>query len=92
MIQFKCIFTYLLVCHVVNVLAGDWSKQSKSTNATEELLITGIQFDCTGKPTGFYKDTKYCDLFHVCVGFKQRKTYGCPQIGDKFYYDDASKM
>jgi len=60
------------------------------TSSAAENLIYGVSFDCTGKTTGFYKDPKYCDLFHVCVGFKQKKTYPCPQVGgDKFYYDEA---
>ncbi len=62
------------------------------TSTSEELLILGIPFDCTGKATGFYKDPKFCDIFHVCVNFQQRKTYGCPQVGDQFFYDDNLKM
>ncbi len=62
------------------------------TSTTEELLIVGIPFDCTNKATGFYKDTQFCDIFHVCVNFQQRKTYGCPQIGDQFFYDENLKM
>lgn len=66
--------------------------KKNTTSASEELLISGIPFDCSGKPTGFYKDTKYCDIFHVCVSFQQRKTYGCPQLGAQFYYDETLKM
>lgn len=61
-------------------------------SSSEEMIITGIPFDCTGKPTGFYKDNNYCDIFHVCVSFQQKKTYGCPQIGDQFFYDEKLKM
>lgn len=56
-----------------------------------ENLIMGISFDCTGKPTGPNKDTKYCDIFHACVYGQQQKTYACPQIGDRFYFDEASQ-
>lgn len=60
------------------------------TTSPSENLIYGVKFDCSGKPTGFYKDPKYCDLFHVCVSFVQKKTYPCPQVGgDRFYYDEA---
>ena len=56
-----------------------------------ESLITGISFDCTGKQTGPNKDPQYCDVFHACVYGKQQKTYACPQIGDRFYFDQATQ-
>jgi hypothetical protein len=56
-----------------------------------ENLLTGIQFDCTNKPTGPNKDPNYCDVFHACVYGKQQKTYGCPQVGDRFYYDASTQ-
>lgn len=62
------------------------------TSSSSENLIYGVQFDCTGKPTGFYKNPKYCDLFHVCVGQRLKKTYPCPQVGgDRFYYDESTR-
>lgn len=50
-------------------------------------LLQTIKFDCTGKPTGPNKDTKYCDIYHACVFGKQSKTYACEQMGERFYYD-----
>ena len=81
----KCLALLLIIEWVSSAALNE-------TRPTEELLITGIAFDCSNKPTGFYKDATYCDLFHVCVGFKQRKTYGCPQNGDQFFYDESLKM
>jgi hypothetical protein len=57
----------------------------------EDSQITGIYFDCKNKPTGFYRDLFFCDIFHVCVGQKQKKTYSCPQVNDQFYFDDTLK-
>ena len=56
-----------------------------------EKLIVGLSFDCSNKLTGFYKDPKFCDIYHVCVGQMQRKTYGCAQNGERFFYDDVTK-
>ena len=70
-------------------LAQSMPKQSGIS--LPENLIAGIFFDCTGKPTGPNKDPKYCDVFHACVYGQQQKTYACPQIGDRFYFDEASQ-
>jgi hypothetical protein len=56
--------------------------------AQPENLIQGIVFDCTSKPTGPNRDTKYCDIFHACVFGKQAKTYACSQAGGASYYDE----
>ncbi len=56
-----------------------------------ENLINGISFDCSGKPTGPNKDPKYCDIFHACVYGQQQKTYACPQIGDRFFFDEVTQ-
>jgi hypothetical protein len=61
------------------------------TTSQPEILINGITFDCTNKPTGPNKDTRYCDIFHACVYGQQQKTYGCPQNGGRFYYDENTK-
>lgn len=61
------------------------------TTNKPENLIYGITFDCSGKQTGFYRDTRYCDIFHVCVNSVQKKTYACPQVGDRFYYDESTR-
>lgn len=76
----------------ITTVATATSVPSTRTSTSGENLIYGVSFDCTGKPTGFYKDPKYCDLIHVCVGSKQKKTYPCPQVGgDKFYYDESTR-
>lgn len=59
--------------------------------AVEENLITGVAFDCANKPTGPNKDPRFCDLYHACVFGRQLKTYSCPQLGERFYYDEKSQ-
>jgi hypothetical protein len=56
-----------------------------------ETLLSGITFDCSQKPTGPNKDSLYCDVFHACVYGRQQKTYGCPQVGDRFFYDASTQ-
>lgn len=67
------------------------NNKSSRAYSNEDAQITGVYFDCRNKPTGFYRDSFYCDIFHVCVGQKQKKTYSCPQITDQFYFDDSLK-
>ena len=61
------------------------------TTSQPENLISGIFFDCSNKPDGYYRDPKYCDVFHVCFNYKQAKTYPCPQVGERFYFDENTK-
>lgn len=56
-----------------------------------ENLIGGIPFDCTIRPTGHWRDSKYCDIFHACVFGSQRKTYSCAFVGEHTYFDDVTK-
>lgn len=56
-----------------------------------ENLIGGISFDCSDKKTGHYQDTNYCDIFHACVHREQRKTYSCPFVGGKLYFDELTR-
>lgn len=56
-----------------------------------ENLLNGIKFDCSNKPTGPNRDSKYCDIYHACVFGKQLKTYSCPHIGERFYFDEKSQ-
>jgi hypothetical protein len=70
---------------------GGNGNQNQGGITLPENLITGISFDCTGKPTGPNRDTKYCDIFHACVYGQQQKTYACPQIGDRFFFDQATQ-
>jgi hypothetical protein len=69
-------------------------QQPTITNTGEtiiENLVGGIPFDCHGKPTGHYRDYKYCDIFHACVYGSQRKTYSCPYVGERTFFDEYTK-
>ncbi len=57
----------------------------------QEETIMGISFDCRGKANGHWRDTRYCDVFHACIGGEQRKTYSCAQLGERVYFDEISK-
>ena len=69
--------------------------QQQTMTQTGELimenLIGGIPFDCRGRATGHYRDTRFCDIFHACVYGVQRKTYACPIVGDRTYFDETTK-
>jgi hypothetical protein len=68
--------------------------QPTITNTGEtiiENLVGGISFDCRGRTTGHWRDGKYCDIFHACVFGIQRKTYVCPYVGERTYYDEQSR-
>ncbi len=56
-----------------------------------ENTIGGIPFDCRGRPTGHWRDTRFCDIFHACVHGYQRKTYACPIVGERTYFDEITK-
>lgn len=56
-----------------------------------ENLIGGLRFNCANKPTGHYRDSFFCDVFHACVHGQQRKTYACPFVGEFVYFDDRSR-
>ena len=58
---------------------------------TNEELISGIKFDCVGKPNGHYRDHLYCDVFHACISNERKKTYSCAHMGARTYFDDATK-
>lgn len=69
-------------------------KQETYTNTGEKIienLIGGIPFDCTTKPTGHWRDANYCDIFHACVYGQRRKTYVCPIVGERTYFDEVTK-
>lgn len=55
-----------------------------------ENLIGGIPFDCAGR-SGHFRDSRFCDIFHACVWGIQRKTYACPFVGERTYYDAISR-
>lgn len=56
-----------------------------------QQVLTNIQFDCTGRLGGHYRDGRYCDVFHGCIAGVQKISYGCPQVEERFYFDDASQ-
>lgn len=69
-------------------------KQETFTNTGEKIienLIGGIPFDCTTRPTGHWRDENYCDIFHACVYGQRRKTYVCPIVGERTYFDEVTK-
>jgi hypothetical protein len=68
--------------------------QPTITNTGEtiiENLVGGIPFDCRGRSTGHWRDNKYCDIFHACVYGIQRKTYVCPYVGERTYFDETTR-
>ena len=71
-----------------NILANNLPQEI--TNIGEEI-VSGIMFDCKGKINGHWRDHRYCDVFHACISNEQRKTYSCAQIGERVYFDEASK-
>jgi hypothetical protein len=64
--------------------------QQTVANSREEL-VSGIVFDCRGKLNGHWRDTRYCDVFHACIGGEQKKTYSCAQLGERIYFDETTK-
>ncbi|CAF4645617.1 unnamed protein product, partial [Rotaria magnacalcarata] len=56
-----------------------------------QKVILDVVFDCKGRIDGHWRDTRYCDVFHACLAGEQKRSYGCNQIGEKFYFDDVSQ-
>ncbi|CAF4034358.1 unnamed protein product, partial [Adineta steineri] len=56
-----------------------------------QKVIVNVPFDCKGRIDGHWRDTRYCDVFHACIAGEQKRSYGCNQIGERFYFDDASQ-
>ena len=56
-----------------------------------ENLIGGVTYSCDGKPTGHFRDSHFCDVFHACVFGQQQKTYACPFVGEAQYFDEESR-
>ena len=56
-----------------------------------QKLVLDVSFDCRGRIDGHWRDTRYCDVFHACIAGEQKRSYGCNQIGERFYFDDASQ-
>ena len=70
-------------------------QQPTITNTGEtiiETLVGGIPFDCSGRPSGHWRDGKFCDIFHACVFGYQRKTYACPfSYGERTYFSEITR-
>jgi hypothetical protein len=56
-----------------------------------QKVIVNVPFDCKGRIDGHWRDTRYCDIFHACIAGEQKRSYGCNQIGERFFFDDASQ-
>ncbi|CAF0728384.1 unnamed protein product [Brachionus calyciflorus] len=69
-------------------------QQQTITNTGEtiiENLIGGVLFDCRTRPTGHWRDSNYCDIFHACVFGSQKKSYACPFVGERTYFDEVTR-
>ena len=56
-----------------------------------QKVVVNVPFDCRGRIDGHWRDTRFCDIFHACLAGEQKRSYGCNQIGERFYFDDASQ-
>ena len=56
-----------------------------------QKVVVNVPFDCKGRLDGHWRDTRYCDIFHACIAGEQKRSYGCYQVGDRFYFDDATQ-
>ena len=56
-----------------------------------QKVVVNVQFDCKGRIDGHWRDTRYCDVFHACIAGEQKRSYGCNQITERFYFDDVSQ-
>jgi hypothetical protein len=56
-----------------------------------QKIVVNVPFDCKGRIDGHWRDVRYCDIFHACIAGEQKRSYGCNQIGERFYFDDASQ-
>ncbi|CAF1120672.1 unnamed protein product [Rotaria sordida] len=57
-----------------------------------QQVLTDIPFDCKGRLDGFWSDLRYCDVFHACIAGEQKRSYGCPQVGERFYFDEKTQI
>lgn len=73
-----------------NYLGGVSYLPQQVANSREEL-VSGIPFDCRGRPNGHWRDQRYCDVFHACISGEQKKTYSCAQLGERIYFDETTR-
>ena len=71
-------------------LNNNFLPQTAALSGREEL-VSGIPFDCRGKSNGHWRDVRYCDVFHACIGGEQKKTYSCAQLGERIYFDETTR-
>lgn len=53
--------------------------------------VINVPFDCKGRIDGHWRDVRYCDVFHACLAGEQKRSYACNQVGERFYFDDATQ-
>ena len=53
--------------------------------------VITVPFDCKGRIDGHWRDGRYCDIFHACLSGEQKRSYGCNQVGERFYFDDVTQ-
>jgi hypothetical protein len=77
------------------VQRGPFAIQQPAIGATGEIIIEnlvgGIPYNCIGRPSGHYRDNRFADIFHACVHGSQRKTYACPIVGERTYFDEVTR-
>ncbi|CAF0933581.1 unnamed protein product [Didymodactylos carnosus] len=56
-----------------------------------QKVVVNVQFDCKGRIDGHWRDTRYCDVFHACIAGEQRRSYGCNQVAERFFFDDVTQ-
>ena len=80
---------------VPNKVVAPFAIQQPVLSYTGEVIVEntigGISFDCRFRPTGHWRDNQFCDVFHACVHGYQRKTYSCPIVGERTYFDEVTQ-
>ncbi len=56
-----------------------------------ENTLGGVNFDCSYLPSGHFRDNQFCDVYHACVHGFHRKTYTCPIVGKRTYFDEITQ-
>ncbi len=56
-----------------------------------ENTLGGVDFDCSYLPSGHFRDNQFCDVYHACVHGFHRKTYTCPIVGKRTYFDEITQ-
>lgn len=56
-----------------------------------QKVIVNVPYDCKGRIDGHWRDIRYCDVFHACLAGEQKRSYGCNQVGERFFFDDVTQ-